>query len=144
FGETEAGKVALVVTEAAGNLVKHARDGEILLRPLARDGVVGLEILAIDCGPGIADYRRCLRDGFSTAGTPGPGLGAIARLASFTDVHSVVPSGTALLARLGAGPAPAPPRGLRVGVVCLPVAGEEICGDAWAVEHAHGRIVLLV
>jgi anti-sigma regulatory factor (Ser/Thr protein kinase) len=144
FGETEAGKVALVVTEAAGNLVKHARDGEILLRPLERDGVAGLEILAIDRGPGIADHRRCLRDGFSTAGTPGTGLGAIARLASFTDVHSIVPSGTALLARLWGGPAPAPRSGLRVGVVCLPVAGEEVCGDAWAEEQSSGRALLLV
>jgi anti-sigma regulatory factor (Ser/Thr protein kinase) len=144
FGETEAGKVAIVVTEAAGNLVKHARGGEILLRSLERDGVAGLEILALDRGPGMTDVGRCFRDGFSTAGTPGTGLGAIRRLSSFADIHSTLPTGTALLARLWSGPAPGPPAGLRVGAVTVPVAGEEVCGDAWAVEQDAGRTVLLV
>ena len=40
----------------------------------------GVECLALDKGPGMADVHACLRDGYSTAGTPGTGLGAIARL----------------------------------------------------------------
>jgi anti-sigma regulatory factor (Ser/Thr protein kinase) len=144
FGETEAGQVALVVTEAATNLVKHARDGVILLRCVHERGTAGLEVLALDRGPGMADVGHCLRDGFSTAGTPGTGLGAIARLSGCADIHSVPGQGTALLVRLWAGPPPGPPEGLRVGAVSVPVAGEEVCGDAWAVEQADGRAVLLV
>src|SRR5688572_12749729 len=90
FDDTDAGKVAIVVTEAANNLVKHARDGEILLHPLEQDGTAGLEVLALDKGPGL-DLSRCLRDGFSTGGTPGTGLGAIARLSAVFDVHSSPP-----------------------------------------------------
>jgi anti-sigma regulatory factor (Ser/Thr protein kinase) len=143
FGEEEAGKVALVVTEAATNLVKHANAGVILLRPLEQGGTPGVEILALDKGPGMADVNRCLRDGFSSAGTPGTGLGAITRLAAFADIHSVPEKGTALLARLWSRP-PAEAAGLRVGAVCLPVSGEVVCGDAWAVAQDAGRALVLV
>jgi anti-sigma regulatory factor (Ser/Thr protein kinase) len=143
FGEQEAGKVALVVTEAATNLVKHAREGVILLRPLERGGATGVELLALDRGPGTADVSRWLSDGFSTAGTSGTGLGAITRLAAFADLHSTPEKGTALLARLWSRP-PAEAAGLRVGAVCVPVAGEEVCGDAWAVAQDAGRALVLV
>jgi anti-sigma regulatory factor (Ser/Thr protein kinase) len=36
FDETEIGKVSIIVTELATNLLKHAGQGEILLRPIAR------------------------------------------------------------------------------------------------------------
>jgi anti-sigma regulatory factor (Ser/Thr protein kinase) len=146
FDETEGGKVALVVTEASTNLVKHAARGEMLLRPLERGGLGGLEVLALDRGPGMADPERCLRDGFSTAGTPGTGLGAIARLAGFFEIHSLPQVGTALLARLWARPQPAVqgPGGLEVGAVSLPKAGEEACGDGWAVESYGERTLALV
>src|SRR5271155_4019799 len=93
FNETESGKVALVVTEVANNLVKHARDGVLLLRPLEREQTSGIEILALDKGPGMTDVGRCLQDGFSTAGSPGTGLGAIVRLAAFADIHSIPQAG---------------------------------------------------
>src|SRR4051812_22972672 len=82
FAEAEAGRVALVTTEIARNLVAHARGGELILRPLVDDAVAGIEILALDRGPGMADVGRCLADGHSTRGTPGNGLGAIERLSA--------------------------------------------------------------
>lgn len=136
FDEVGRGKVALVASELAGNLARHARGGELIVSALARGKVAGLECLAIDRGPGMADFRRCLADGFSTAGTPGTGLGAVARLADEFDAFTVVGQGTVLLARLWASPLPTPgPRAgdaLEVGAVCLPVAGERESGDAWA------------
>ena len=80
FGATQAGQVALAVTEAATNIVKHAGTGKILLAPLARGGAAGLEILALDRGPGIANVGVSLRDGYSTAGSMGSGLGALSRV----------------------------------------------------------------
>ena len=79
-------RVALVVTEAATNLWKHAGGGEILLVPPALHS--GIEILALDKGPGIADLARCFQDGYSTAGSPGTGLGAIRRLSLACDVFT--------------------------------------------------------
>jgi anti-sigma regulatory factor (Ser/Thr protein kinase) len=146
FGETEAGKVALVVTEAGTNLVKHGGGGELVLRALERDGAVGVEVLALDRGPGMTAPDRCLRDGFSTAGSPGTGLGAVARLSDRFDLYSAPEAGTALLARLWSRPAtPSPtPQGLEVGVVHLARPGEEVCGDGWAAEWRDGRGTLLV
>ncbi len=138
-------RAALVVTEAANNLVKHAREGVVLLQALDAGGRPGVEALALDKGPGMADVDRCLRDGFSTAGSTGTGLGAIVRLSALADVYSRVPGGTALLARLWSGPPPFPPPGpLDVGAVSAPKTGEEVCGDVWAVAREGDRVLFLV
>ncbi len=146
FDEAGRGRVALVVTEAAGNLLKHAGGGEVLVRSIERGGAVGLDVLALDRGPGMADPGRCLGDGFSTAGTPGTGLGAIVRQASLVDLYTAPGSGTALLARLWAraAPLPAAAGALEVGTVHLPRSGEDVCGDGWAVEQQPGRCLILV
>jgi hypothetical protein len=106
----------------------------------------GLEVLALDLGPGMADVGRCLADGYSTAGSRGVGLGAMARLSALFDIHSRPGEGTAVLARLWSAPLPERPEaaGLEFGVVSLPLAGEEVCGDAWAVDEGRGRSFVLV
>ena len=146
FNETERGKVGIVVTEVANNLVRHARDGKLLLQPLTRDKIEGIEILALDQGPGISNISECLRDGFSTAGTPGTGLGAISRLSAFFDLYSLPNGGTALLSHLWANDLPAKSQAnyLESGVVCLPKTGEDVSGDAWAIDQDSGRYLLLV
>lgn len=146
FDAQQGGAVGIVVTEAAGNLIRHAGGGEIVLRRLTDGSARGLDILALDRGPGMADVRRCLRDGHSTAGTAGNGLGAIARLSQEFDIHSLPGVGTAILSRLWADasrpPKPAP--GPEIGVVCLPVQREEECGDAWAARRTLDRTRLLL
>jgi len=146
FDAIGCGEVALVVTEAANNQLKHARRGKIVLRPLEEDGVVGIEILALDQGAGMADVRRCQLDGFSTATSPGTGLGAMARLADFLDLYSLPQAGTALVARLWArAPRPALLRhNLQVAALSLPKQGQEVCGDNWAVHQDRRRTLCLV
>lgn len=122
------GKLELAVTELATNLLQHAGEGDLLLR--GTNGVApAVEVLALDRGPGMADPAACMRDGHSTAGTQGTGLGAVRRMAAEFDLLSRPGEGTAVLARIGAASA----RPLDVGVVCLPRQGERACGDAWAV-----------
>lgn len=146
FNETERGKVGIVVTEAANNLVRHAKDGELVLQPLTRNKIEGIEILALDKGPGISNISECLRDGFSTGGTSGTGLGAMSRLSAFFDIYSVPKLGSACLSQLWANSSPVKPleSDLDRGVVCLPKIGEEISGDAWATAQNSGRTLLLV
>jgi anti-sigma regulatory factor (Ser/Thr protein kinase) len=145
FGEADQGRVALAATEAATNLVKHASGGEVVLRSLSAAEGGGLELLALDRGPGMADPGQCLRDGFSTAGTSGAGLGAIRRMSDLFDITSAPGSGTVLVARFGErAAAPVTPPPCEVGAVCLPVAGEEACGDGWAVETSPDRTAILV
>ena len=150
FSETEAAQVALVATELATNLHKHAGDGTLIVQGLDAGRAVGLEILAIDRGPGMSDVGRCLVDGYSTAGSPGNGLGAIRRLSTLFDIHSTPEAGTAALARFWQPPGPTlhphPGDALEVGAVSVPMAGEEACGDAWAVveEPDRGQTLVLV
>src|ERR1700752_518254 len=81
FNESETGTVALIGTELATNILKHAKRGEILMRLLDRGDIIGVEFLSLDQGPGIANLTQCFRDGYSTAGSPGTGLGVIGGVA---------------------------------------------------------------
>lgn len=127
--------VALVVTELATNLVKHAKDGELLIRLIEKGGPVGIEILSLDKGPGIEDIARALGDGYSTAGSPGSGLGALQRTAGEFDLYSRVGQGTAAVVRIWSHRAsPCSPRVGAVGVVHQAKPGETVCGDQWTVQ----------
>ena len=150
FAPVLQGKVALIVTELAHNLIRHAQGGELLIQRVEADGRAGIEILAIDRGPGMVDFHRCLADGFSTYGTPGNGLGSVTRQADSFDFYSTHPKGTVIAARVWETNQPTSQRPgaaftLDLGAVCLPVAGEVECGDAWAVAHsAPARYTILV
>src|SRR5262249_2261442 len=69
--ETDAGRASIVATEAATNLLKHAHGGEIVVSAIAGADGAGVQLLALDSGPGIADVGAALADGHSTAGTVG-------------------------------------------------------------------------
>jgi anti-sigma regulatory factor (Ser/Thr protein kinase) len=144
MSESDAGAVGIVVTEAATNLLKHGGGGEIVVRT-CRDCACTLEILALDRGRGMVNPARCMEDGYSTAGSPGTGLGAIHRLAQHNDIYSVRDLGTVLLARLGRdSPPPAPSSSFLVGSICVPVAGEDVSGDAWIFQTSGDTCRLVV
>jgi anti-sigma regulatory factor (Ser/Thr protein kinase) len=143
FDETQAGKVGLCVTEAATNIVKHAGTGKIVVRVLERAGVAGLEVLALDRGPGIPNVQTSLRDGVSTAGSPGTGLGAMTRLADKFDVYAPAGNGTVLRLEIWATPPAAHPP-IEMGVICLPKVGETVSGDSWTTVSSKGRHSFLV
>jgi len=140
FDESTTGQVALAVTEVATNLLKHAGGGELLL---AAGGADEVEILALDRGRGMANVDRCFEDGYSTAGSPGTGLGALRRLATTLDVYSR-PGGTAVLIRVGLTGTRSPTGATAVGGLSVAVASEERCGDAWDQEPRRDGITVLV
>lgn len=140
--ERRTAAVSLVATELATNLLKHAQGGEVLVevvdppapgRASARPAV---QIAAIDHGPGIADVTGALRDGFSTTGSLGAGLGTCRRLADDFGLHSVPGRGTVAVARIGGPDRPRPAQppgapGVRAGGVNIPYAAAEQSGDDW-------------
>ncbi|MFC4728994.1 ATP-binding protein [Coralloluteibacterium thermophilus] len=139
--ETEAGRLAIVVTELGNNQVRHAGGGELLLR--AMDGPrQGVEVLAIDRGRGF-DPARCLVDGYSTAGTAGTGLGAIQRLSSTFDLWSDA-RGSVLVSRIERGRPGARAPSPDWGVVNLPLPGEQDCGDTWCVRPRGDGVLAIV
>jgi len=130
FPAARIGQLALAVTEAASNLHKHAEQGSLLLC-VNRDGPQpGIDLVTIDVGPGVRDVSAAVRDGHSTAGTLGIGLGAIQRLADFADLYSRPGHGTSLVARFRVVPAGPEPRW--AGLI-RPITGETECGDAYGV-----------
>ena len=149
FSEERAGSAALIVSELATNLTKHAKGGEILLRPIHRDNSArqaeGIEILALDSWPGMADVAMARRDGYSTAGTLGHGLGSVERQSDFFQVYSQ-PSGTVVLSQLWSQRPPIAEQQPRyeIGAVCVSHPGEEICGDAWGWTMRDDRFAIMV
>jgi anti-sigma regulatory factor (Ser/Thr protein kinase) len=144
FDEETVGRVALVVSELAGNLVTHVPGGgELLVRSAQRGDSVSIEVVAIDRGPGLGDHNQALRDGFSTSGTPGTGLGAVGRLSDQFDLHTAPGVGTVIVSRIWRDAQPAEPK-VAVGAVCATMVGERVPGDALSVVDHNGRTRMLV
>lgn len=143
FDAEDAGRAALVATEIGTNLVKHGGGGELLAQRISSGGRTGLELLGLDKGPGIVDVAKCLRDGYSTSGSPGTGLGAMERLSQRFEMYTRPAQGTAVLAQLwpdARAPAPEP---VQVGALVVPKPGETLSGDAWCYhERVEGVLVV--
>lgn len=141
LGEHRTGEVMIAAAEATSNLVKHAVAGAIVLRVVRTAQHAGVEFLALDEGPGIPDVTVAMRDGRSTTGTLGIGLGTIARLADTFDLHSIAGQGTVMLARFWPRKARSvhpggdrDPANAVVEGVTRPISGLRECGDSWAVR----------
>ncbi|UGQ47293.1 ATP-binding SpoIIE family protein phosphatase [Massilia endophytica] len=144
FDETAAGEVAIAVTEAATNILKHAGRGHILLRPLRSGAARGIEVLALDSGPGFSNLAASLQDGTTTAGSFGVGLGAMRRLAQVFDIYSQPGKGSAIVMQLWPRNAAPPTQSVHCGVVCLPMHGETVAGDSWALALGATEATVLV
>ncbi|WP_042433491.1 ATP-binding SpoIIE family protein phosphatase [Streptacidiphilus anmyonensis] len=156
LGPDRVAAAALVATELATNLLKHAGGGRILIDEVAC-GPAGqphhdepvVQIVAVDHGPGMPDVARALRDGYSTTASLGAGLGTCRRLADAFQVHSTVGRGTVALARLTvkgdrrppAAPVDAP---VRVGGIRVALGAARSSGDAWTSVLRQDRFVVLL
>jgi len=139
--------LAIVATELATNLEKHAVSGEVWITAVCRPTSTGshlayVELLALDGGPGISNVGASMRDGFSAAGTAGEGLGAIRRLSSEFDLYSECPRGTAVYSRIFAEK---PGKSLfNWSALSRFAPHEQVCGDAWHVIVDGNRAAILV
>ncbi|MER6119561.1 SpoIIE family protein phosphatase [Streptomyces sp. NPDC001743] len=134
-------RAAVLASELAGNVDKHATGGAVYLQPLLMGG--GMEIVAVDRGPGIDDLPRALTDGYSTTATLGAGLGAIRRIATEVTIRTEPGTGTLVCARL-TGPDHRHRARLDAGSACLPIEGQQLCGDACASADTAGSRTALV
>jgi anti-sigma regulatory factor (Ser/Thr protein kinase) len=141
FGSSELSNLGIIVNEITSNALRHAIGGYLVVRNLTSGSRNGVELLCIDRGPGIPNVAESRRDGFSTAGSMGTGLGAAGRIASTFDIYSTMGVGTVVLARVWSGPAKMAPA-LSYGTICLPYPGERLCGDAWGLANSGSRTVL--
>ena len=141
FDDTDAGRVALLATELASNVYKHAGRGELHMRPVPGRGVQGVEIVALDRGPGF-DISICLADGYSTGGTQGIGLGALSRMAQVFDAYADA-HGSAVLVRLYPGRTPRS-ADMPWGISHHAYKEDEASGDQWCIAFEDKQIAALV
>ncbi|MFI1722483.1 SpoIIE family protein phosphatase [Streptomyces sp. NPDC020489] len=148
---------ALVATELATNLLKHAGGGHILINlvdrvPAGPDAHrTAVQLLALDHGPGIADVSAALRDGHSTVDASlGAGLGTCMRVSNDFDLHSTPGRGTVAVARIDHEPpsrhhrAQQRPRGPRAGGVNVSLARAEFSGDTWSWARSAALTTLML
>lgn len=140
FDATDAGRVALIATELATNVLKHAGNGELHIAIVPGRDTRGVEVIAIDRGPGF-NFADCLPDGYSTGGTRGEGLGAVQRQADVLDMYADA-RGAVVLARVF-------PKGfakadIRFGASQHALAPEPVCGDGWAMAIGSEAVGALV
>lgn len=136
--ESSAGRIAIVATELATNVLRHGGGGELLVQAIPGSAGTAIEIIAIDRGRGMSNLQACLRDGYSSGPTPGTGLGAVRRLSDEFDIASVPDRGTVVMSRIGGGPTS------RFGAICIPLDGEIECGDTWRLAREEGRRSALI
>ena len=99
FDETPSQMIATAVSELVRNILKYAGSGEIRLRRVKGKGVRGIEIEAVDWGPGIANCEAAMRDHFSSGGTLGLGLPGVERMMDEFSLESAPGEGTRVTAR---------------------------------------------
>jgi len=94
FSPGDATLIATAISELARNIVSYARKGQITLKMVNSLNRQGILVVAADDGPGIADIRQALRDGFSTSGSLGLGLPGVRRLMDEFEINSEPGRGT--------------------------------------------------
>jgi anti-sigma regulatory factor (Ser/Thr protein kinase) len=164
FTERELAEIDIVVQEIGTNAARYATGGGTIHFTETLGAEPGLELFYWDKGPGIHDLDRAVRDGVSTGGSLGAGLGAIKRLMHEFDAYSATPAptgrlapaaarrrtthGTALLcrkwveaARLSLHPAAT---ARRIGVWSRPHPRETANGDAYFVRRRGPQMLLAV
>ncbi len=94
FSPSEATLIATAISELARNIVNYAGRGEILIGWANGAEKSGITVVARDRGPGIADVKLAVNEGYSTSGGLGLGLPGVRRIMDEFDIVSELGNGT--------------------------------------------------
>jgi anti-sigma regulatory factor (Ser/Thr protein kinase) len=149
FPEEAIGKIEIIVNELGTNLLKHGgSEGELLIAGTQLEDNAGtVEVIALDKGEGIKNIPLMMEDGVTTTSSLGSGLGALKRLADSFEIASVPGRGTIVVTRKVSAPKA---RGedkneqLDIHGICVPMSGQEVCGDGWTFLKDRSVTQLLV
>lgn len=87
-------KLITAASELVRNMLKYANGGVVNIEVVSRGRENGIRLIFQDKGPGIADVKQAMKDGFSTGKSLGLGLPGTKRLVSEFDIQSTVGKGT--------------------------------------------------
>lgn len=99
FSVTTRARLMTAVSELGRNILKYANEGTILISPIDGPPRRGIQIVATDDGPGIADVDKSMQDHFSTSGTLGLGLPGVQRMMDEFQIVSAPNRGTSVTVR---------------------------------------------
>lgn len=139
MSDVDGARLATIASELAMNQLRHARCGQIAVRPITRGAHRGVEISAADRGEGIADPTRALQGAPRDTGSLGAGLAALRELAAEVDIDVRIREGTFIRARLFDGEAP---RRREVGVYGRPYRDEPMSGDHACIFRDDDRLIV--
>jgi serine/threonine-protein kinase RsbT len=94
FSSTDLTLLATAISEVARNITSYAGTGEVAVRVVRERGREGIEVVASDEGPGIADVELALQDGFTTGNGLGLGLPGARRLVDDFELDTRPGAGT--------------------------------------------------
>ncbi len=86
--------LATAISEVARNITTYAGEGQVLLRVVHDGRRAGIEVVASDAGPGIADVELAMQDGYTTGNGLGLGLPGTRRLVDEFELETAPGAGT--------------------------------------------------
>jgi len=99
FDQFATAAITTAASELSRNVWVHAQSGVARIGVLRVSGKIGLEMEFVDHGPGIADLKRVLAGGYSTANSMGLGLSGTKRLVDEFNIDTVPGTGTKIVIR---------------------------------------------
>jgi len=87
-------KLVTAASELARNALEHGKGGQMVIEQVENSIKSGLKLVFEDRGPGIIDVNAALRDGYTTGGGMGLGLGWSKRLVNDFQIESEPGKGT--------------------------------------------------
>ena len=94
FSLVDQTKLVTAASELGRNVIDYGGGGEVSINAVANGARRGVRLLFVDQGPGIADIELALRDGYTTGGGLGLGLGGAKRLCNEFSIESTPGAGT--------------------------------------------------
>lgn len=138
---TYSGKISIILTELSTNLIKHTTTGGKILFKVSEEDNYTL-IIAVDKGNGIKNIADSLRDGYSTSGTMGGGLGAVKRMSHFFDIYSSS-DGTIVLS-VSYFNKQADHKFLNFGSINIAKSGEDVSGDNFGYRELNKKKYFII
>jgi len=99
FDEVQQSLIASAASELSTNIIRYAECGSMIVRSITAGKRIGIEIIAIDEGPGIRDISKALENHYSTGRGLGLGLPSVKRIMDDFEIKSANGEGTTVTVR---------------------------------------------
>jgi anti-sigma regulatory factor (Ser/Thr protein kinase) len=139
FTPHRAAETDIIVAELTTNLIKYAKEGELLYRSNVEDEQNIIEIYSLDKGIGFDNLARIMNDGYSSSNTLGHGLGSIKRLSNDFQIYSIKNWGCVQYIKIYDKPdfrVSSLENGLNYDAIALNYPTENVCGDGYHVKYS--------